>query len=246
VSGNTLWIEIKNIINSTATNNLVWSARNQVTTTGAALTNSHKFTAREDDGTGLYYYRARYYHPALGRFLTEDPMEYGGGGDVNQYGYVGNRPTEYRDPSGSQAEGLALFEFLLRLAEQGSHYELHFPEGEGPRKWVLSGPPGQYARPGKDVDMGQTPVASGGACSTGDHRWWRAQQGTDYNVRQGQNSISRTEFVWWFEMDTIGIFSVNRARCVCRKWVVTQDALPGRITIKYERWEFDYVLGPLS
>jgi RHS repeat-associated protein len=34
-----------------------------------------KFTAREDDATGLYYYRARYYQPVLGRFVSEDPLE---------------------------------------------------------------------------------------------------------------------------------------------------------------------------
>jgi uncharacterized protein RhaS with RHS repeats len=32
---------------------------------GAANTNSYRFTGREDDGSGLYFYRARYYHPRL-------------------------------------------------------------------------------------------------------------------------------------------------------------------------------------
>ncbi len=69
------------------------------TTTGAGNKNSYKFTAREDDGTGLYYYRARYYHPALGRFLSEDPIEYTGG-DINLYAYVGNKPIMHSDPGG--------------------------------------------------------------------------------------------------------------------------------------------------
>jgi RHS repeat-associated protein len=58
-----------------------------------------KFTAREDDGTGFYYYRARYYHPALGRFIREDPIEYAGG-DANFYAYVSSNPINAVDPGG--------------------------------------------------------------------------------------------------------------------------------------------------
>jgi RHS repeat-associated protein len=69
------------------------------TTTGAASANAAQFTGRENDGTGLYYYRARYYAPDLGRFISEDPLEFGGG-DENLYAYVGNRPTGANDPLG--------------------------------------------------------------------------------------------------------------------------------------------------
>ncbi len=55
--------------------------------------NSQTYTGREDDGTGLYYYRARYYHPGLSRFISEDPIEYGGGPNV--YGYVGGNPIMF-------------------------------------------------------------------------------------------------------------------------------------------------------
>ncbi len=66
---------------------------------GAPSGNPFQFTARENDGTSLYYYRARYYHPDLGRFISEDPVGLAGG-DVNLYGYVGNSPTNFTDPSG--------------------------------------------------------------------------------------------------------------------------------------------------
>ncbi|MBK9307386.1 MAG: RHS repeat-associated core domain-containing protein [Nitrospira sp.] len=69
------------------------------TQTGAASTNSYKYTGREDDGTGLYYYRARYYQPQFQRFIAEDPIGFLGG-DVNLYGYVGNNPVLLRDPMG--------------------------------------------------------------------------------------------------------------------------------------------------
>jgi len=44
------------------------------------------------------YYRARYYDPNLGRFVSEDPIGFGGG--VNFYGYVHNKPASVRDPFG--------------------------------------------------------------------------------------------------------------------------------------------------
>ena len=46
---------------------------------------------------GLYYYRARYYDPAAGRFLSEDPIRLLSGN--NFYRYVKNRPIDFRDPS---------------------------------------------------------------------------------------------------------------------------------------------------
>jgi RHS repeat-associated protein len=47
---------------------------------------------------GLYYYRARYYSPQLGRFLQVDPVGYKD--DVDLYTYVGNDPADKSDPSG--------------------------------------------------------------------------------------------------------------------------------------------------
>jgi RHS repeat-associated protein len=43
---------------------------------------SYTFTGREFDGeTNLYYYRARYYDPQDGRFISKDPISFAGGGD---------------------------------------------------------------------------------------------------------------------------------------------------------------------
>ena len=58
-----------------------------------------RFTGREwDKESGLYYYRARYYDPRVGRFTQEDPIGLTGG--VNTFRYVGNGPTTFKDPFG--------------------------------------------------------------------------------------------------------------------------------------------------
>ncbi len=44
-------------------------------TGGGASTNPFQYTGRENDETGLYYYRARFYSPRLGRFVSEDPLD---------------------------------------------------------------------------------------------------------------------------------------------------------------------------
>lgn len=66
---------------------------------GETTDNPLQYTGRENDGTGLYYYRARYYNPEAGRFISEDPIGFAGG-DVNWFVYVGNSPVNDKDPLG--------------------------------------------------------------------------------------------------------------------------------------------------
>ncbi len=68
--------------------------------TNAGVGDRWRFTGREyDSATGLMYYRARYYSPARGVFLSEDPLGFGGG-DANLYRYASNRPQMLVDPFG--------------------------------------------------------------------------------------------------------------------------------------------------
>jgi RHS repeat-associated protein len=65
------------------------------------LVNPFQYTGREfDSETGVYYYRARYFDPSTGRFLSQDPIRYGGG--VNFYAYTRNNPVVRIDPFGYQ------------------------------------------------------------------------------------------------------------------------------------------------
>jgi len=87
-----LWLPGPDAIYGTADDLYLPAAQSTVST-------ARVFTGREWDAeTELYYFRARYESPRLGRFLSKDPMEFING--PNLYYYVSNRPTEYVDPTG--------------------------------------------------------------------------------------------------------------------------------------------------
>jgi RHS repeat-associated protein len=67
-------------------------------TASGTIATPFQYTGRENDSDGLYFYRARYYSPDTGRFLSEDPLQFLGGN--NLYVYAANDPVTYRDPSG--------------------------------------------------------------------------------------------------------------------------------------------------
>jgi len=69
-----------------------------VTITGVANANPYQYTGRENDGTGFYYYRARYYAPSTQRFVSQDPLQFRGG--INLYAYVSENPVSLSDPFG--------------------------------------------------------------------------------------------------------------------------------------------------
>lgn len=93
----------------------------RVNISGEISDNPFQYTGRENDGTGFYYYRARYYDPKLQRFISEDPIRLLGGDtnffayvdsvgkpstEVNLYLYAQNNPIRFIDPFGlSSCEG---------------------------------------------------------------------------------------------------------------------------------------------
>ena len=72
------------------------------TTTGPRF----RYTGQQLIGElGLYYYKARFYSPSLGRFLQTDPIGYKD--DVNLYAYVGNNSVNRIDPRGLNSQEAA-------------------------------------------------------------------------------------------------------------------------------------------
>jgi len=77
----------------------IWDVNAMEIVDSSVVGNPYMFTGREyDSDTGLYYYRARYYNPSIGRFLQTDPIGYAGG--LNLYTYIGNNPLNWIDPWG--------------------------------------------------------------------------------------------------------------------------------------------------
>jgi RHS repeat-associated protein len=86
-------------------------------------TASYQYAGRRlDQDTGLYYNRARYYAPTLGRFLNPDPIFIKGG--LNLYAYTGNDPLNGTDPSGQ-------YTFQFGLSGSFSLAGVYFPLGFG-------------------------------------------------------------------------------------------------------------------
>ena len=71
----------------------------KATTSTGTPTNPLQYTAREfDSETSLLFNRARYFDPSVGRFLNQDPIQFGGG--TNFYAYTRNNPIVRTDPLG--------------------------------------------------------------------------------------------------------------------------------------------------
>ena len=57
--------------------------------------NEYTYAGEQTDSTDLQYLRARYYDPAVGRFMSQDPLPL-----LQRYAYVGNNPANFVDPTG--------------------------------------------------------------------------------------------------------------------------------------------------
>jgi RHS repeat-associated protein len=109
--GTTAWYltdrlgSVRDIVNTSGTviDHIVYdSYGNVVSETNPTNGDRFKYTGREYDSvTGLYYYRARYYDPVAGTFISQDPKGFGAE-DMDLYDYVRNQPTGATDPSGTQ------------------------------------------------------------------------------------------------------------------------------------------------
>ncbi|MDE9535686.1 RHS repeat-associated core domain-containing protein [Xenorhabdus bovienii] len=76
----------------------VWATRNQT----EAHYKTIRYSGKERDATGLYYYGFRYYQPWVGRWLSADPA--GTIDGLNLYRMVKNNPITFKDDKGLAPE----------------------------------------------------------------------------------------------------------------------------------------------
>lgn len=109
----------------------VYNSFGETTTSDGSFNQPFRFTGRElDPETGLYYYRARYYDAAIGRFISEDPLRNAAG--PNYYAYVHNNALNSTDPSGL----LDVFIWYFKGSKQAwGHASLSLDNGEHISWW---------------------------------------------------------------------------------------------------------------
>jgi len=84
----------------TVVNSYVYEPFGQILAQQETIAQPFKFVGRYGvmaEQNGIYYMRARYYDPSVGRFISEDPLGFGGG-DVNLFAYVQSNPIDRIDP----------------------------------------------------------------------------------------------------------------------------------------------------
>jgi len=87
--------------NGTLLNSDIYDSFGNVVASTGEFGNPLQYTGRDfDSETGLRYYRARYYDPTIGRFISEDPLRFGGGDSF--YVYSEDNPASLVDPFGLQ------------------------------------------------------------------------------------------------------------------------------------------------
>jgi RHS repeat-associated protein len=97
---------------------------------------------------GVWHYKARAYHPGLGRFMQTDPIGQAGG--MNIYAYVGGDPVNMVDPSG-------LLSCIVNGNNQGDCRYRRYSSGLG---GLYSGFTSSFSRIGVDIS-GLDPLAGG-------------------------------------------------------------------------------------
>ena len=114
-----------------------------------AKVNPFQFSTKyTDNETDLVYYGYRYYSPALGRWLSRDPIEERGG--LNLYGFVNNDPVNKWDKLGMDAS-----ECGIKVYREDVSYTLQFPFVYDPDAHSL--PPAPYGIPYMPIKI-QSPI----------------------------------------------------------------------------------------
>ena len=91
--------DVIGVVNESGTvvNNYTYDAWGNIVSQTEGISNPIKYAGEYyDDELGMYYLRARYYDPSIGRFTSKDPIESG----MSSYAYCENNPVNRVDPTG--------------------------------------------------------------------------------------------------------------------------------------------------
>jgi RHS repeat-associated protein len=139
--GDTLYYLAGDHLGSTSLTLDIWGTvmgQRRYTAYGATLSatgitpTSRRYTSQTEDGTGLYFYGARYYDPYLNRWIQPDSIvpDPNNPQALNRYSYAYNRPLNFTDPTGFFSEdeimktfGVKNWDDVLTLFNQGGLFE---------------------------------------------------------------------------------------------------------------------------
>jgi RHS repeat-associated protein len=130
-----------------------WGEPGDVWAGGARFAYTGQITLPE---AKLYYYKARVYDPASGRFLQNDPIGYKD--DINLYAYVGGDPVNRGDSTGTRADKAIPSPQEMDAARRRGVSRAWAAE----RKLIAAGQPGTYAwTPAQRAEIIRTGRVSG-------------------------------------------------------------------------------------
>jgi RHS repeat-associated protein len=135
----------------------VYDSFGNLTASAGTITSPFQYTGREfDSESGLYYFRARYYDPTVGRFLSEDPSRFSGG--INFYAYAGNSLINFADPSGltppdNNVQPWDLRPIVIQLLQDQNECKCWFDKGKHSAVDIMSHIP---------IDLYTGPIDEGG------------------------------------------------------------------------------------
>ncbi len=174
-----------------------------VTISGEASDNPFQYTGRENDNTGLYYYRARYYSPELQRFISEDPIGFKSG-DVNFYTYIKNQPINWVDP-------LGLFCIQIWSTTTGYQFDIYRTEWRLEGEKVIRAGIAGYCYWGKyEVGWMRRYIKLYYLCCENCGCYIKTEEKTDYNKHERRIDTTTTGMKWF----PMGPYHMWRYECI--------------------------------
>jgi len=151
--------------NAAITDSYAYDAWGNDESSTGSTPNRYRFNGQQQDATGNYYLRARYYNSGVGRFLNHDPLMGNADTPITQhrYLYAGNDPVNHIDPSGEDWSMSSVSSSMAIGATLGSIGGGIDGYLQGHRGWNLA----------FDAGVGAVVGAAGGRVAVSAYRWMR-------------------------------------------------------------------------